>query len=56
VPICNSASYSSEPDGEVNTMIAPIRTMVGDTAAFLYSYWDEWRCEDTYGEFNIIFD
>lgn len=30
VPTVNSASYVSN-DGEVNTMIAPIRTMVGDT-------------------------
>jgi hypothetical protein len=30
VPTVNGASYVSN-DGEVNTMIAPIRTMVGDT-------------------------
>ncbi len=55
VPICNSASYSRE-DGEVNTMIAPIRTMIGDTATIFYGYHDNWTYEDTYGEFYIIFD
>ena len=56
VPIVNGASYSSEPDGEVNTMIAPVRTMIGDTATFFYGYYDDWRSEETVGEFNIIFD
>lgn len=55
VPIINQSSYSDE-DGEVNTMIAPVRTMRGDTATIHYGYWDNWRYEDTYGEFNIIFD
>ena len=55
VPIVNGASYSNE-DGEVNTMIAPVRSMVGDTATIFYVYHDEWTYEDTYGEFNIIFD
>lgn len=55
VPIVNQASYSNE-NGEVNTMIAPVKTMIGDTATIHYGYWDNWRYEDTYGEFNIIFD
>ena len=54
-PIVNSASYSRE-DGEVNTMIAPIRTMRGDTATIFYGYHDNWTYEDTYGEFYVIFD
>ena len=55
VPIVNSASYSRE-DGEVNAMIAPVRTMVGDTATIYYGYHDPWTYEDTYGEFYVIFD
>jgi len=55
VPIVNGSSYSRE-DGEVNTMIAPIRTMVGDTATIYYGYFDNWTHDETYGEFNIIFD
>ena len=55
VPIVNQASYSNE-NGEVNTMIAPVKTMIGDTATIHYGYWDNWRYEDTYGEFNIIFN
>ena len=55
VPVVNSASYSNS-DGEVNTMIAPIRTMVGDTATIYYGYFDNWTYDETYGEFNIIFD
>ena len=55
VPIVNGASYSNE-DGEVNTMIAPVRSMVGDTATIFYVYHDEWTYDDTYGEFKIIFD
>ena len=55
VPIVNGSSYSRE-DGEVNTMIAPVKTMRGDTATVFYGYFDNWREEETYGEFNIIFD
>jgi len=55
VPIVNGSSYSNL-DGEVNTMIAPIRTMRGDTATIYYSYWDNWRYESTTGEFKIIFN
>ena len=55
VPIINSSSYS-DFDGYVNTMIAPVKTMVGDTATIYYGFYDNWRYEDVYGEFNIIFD
>ncbi len=55
VPIVNGASYS-DYDGYVNTMVAPVKTMIGDTATIYYGFWDEWRAEDIYGEFNIIFD
>lgn len=55
VPIVNGASYSRE-DGEVNTMIAPVKTMRGDTATIFYGYYDNWLYEETYGEFHLIFD
>ena len=55
VPIINSASYS-DYDGYVNTMMAPVRTMIGDTATIYYGYWDNWTYEETYGEFHVIFD
>jgi len=43
-------------DNPVNIMIAPVKTMLGDTAAISYGYFDNWREEETYGSFNIIFD
>ena len=55
VPIVNGSSYSRE-DGEVNTVIAPVKTMVGDTATIFYGYYDNWKEEETYGEFYVIFD
>ena len=55
VPIVNGSSYSRE-DGEVNTMIAPVKTMRGDTATIVYGYYDNWLYEETYGEFHLIFD
>ncbi len=55
VPIVNGSSYSRE-DGEVNTMVAPIRTMVGDTATIFYGWYDDWTSEETIKEFYIIFD
>ena len=55
VPIVNGASYSRE-DGEVNTMMAPVKSMRGDTATIYYAYHDNWLYEDTYGEFYVIFD
>ena len=55
VPIVNGASYS-DLDGYVSTMIAPVKTMLGDTATIYYGYYDNWLDEDTYGEFNVIFN
>ena len=55
VPIVNSSSYSNM-DGEVNTMLTPTKTMVGDTATIYYGYLDGWTYEETYGEFYVIFD
>ncbi len=55
VPIVNGASYSNS-DGEVNTMLAPVQTMIGDTAAIHYSFYDDWRGEQTDGVFYVIFD
>ena len=40
VPTINPASYSNV-DGEVNTMIAPVQSMVGDTMTIWYS-WGGW--------------
>ena len=37
VPTINPASYSNA-DGEVNTMIAPVQAMVGDTMTIWYSW------------------
>ena len=37
VPTINPASYSNA-DGEVNTMIAPVQSMVGDTMTIWYSW------------------
>ena len=55
VPIVNGSSYSRE-DGEVNTMIAPVRTMRGDTATIYYGWIDDWTGEEVTDEFYIIFD
>ena len=40
VPTVNPASYSNS-DGEVNTMIAPVQSMVGDTMTIWFS-WGGW--------------
>ena len=39
VPTTNRASYSNQ-DGEINNMIAPVRSMVGDTL-ILGAFWEE---------------
>ena len=39
VPTSNQISYSNS-NGEINNMIAPVRSMVGDTMILTYSYWD----------------
>ena len=55
VPIVNGSSYSRE-DVEVNTMMAPVRTMRGDTATVYYGWYDNWTDEETTSEFYVIFD
>ena len=55
VPVVNSASYS-DMHGEVNTMFAPVKSMRGDTVSIGYSYFDDWKLEETIGEFSIILD
>ncbi|MBT3495624.1 MAG: hypothetical protein HOK94_04545 [Candidatus Marinimicrobia bacterium] len=40
VPTSNQASYSNA-EGEVNNMIAPVQTMIGDTMTLFWSYYDE---------------
>ena len=55
VPCVNGSSYSRE-DGMVNTVIAPVRTMRGDTMTIYWGMHDNWTYEDTYGEFQIILD
>ena len=55
VPVINGASYS-DMHGEVNTMIAPVKTMRGDTISIGYSYYDDWKLEETVGEFSIVLD
>ena len=39
VPTINCCSYSNS-DGEVNTMIAPVQTMVGDTMTIRMYFWN----------------
>ena len=39
VPTINPASYSNA-DGEVNTMIAPVQSMVGDTMTIRMYFWN----------------
>ena len=39
VPTSNSISYSNS-SGEINNMIAPVRSMVGDTMRLMYSYYN----------------
>ena len=39
VPTSNSISYSNS-SGEINNMIAPVRSMVGDTMRLRYSYFN----------------
>ena len=39
VPTINPASYSNS-DGEVNTMIAPVQSMIGDTMTIRMYFWN----------------
>lgn len=55
IPIVNGSSYSRE-DGEVNTMVGVVPSMIGDTIVIHYGYYDEWKSETTYGEINVIID
>ena len=55
VPIINGSSYS-RMDGEVNTMIAPVKTMRGDTATIFYGWYDDWKDEEVIEKFYVIFD
>ena len=55
VPVVNGSSYS-DMHGEVNTMLAPVKTMRGDTLTIGYSYFDDWKLEKTIGEFYIVLD
>ena len=52
VPTINCCSYSNA-SGEVNSMFAPIKTMVGDTVTIWASYWDIYL-ELKELEFNVI--
>ena len=40
VPVINCCSYSNA-DGEINTMIAPVKSMIGDTMAVVVQFNDE---------------
>ncbi len=51
VPTINCCSYSSA-QGEINTMIAPVRSMIGDTMTVSIQYSED----DPIGEFYIILD
>ena len=54
VPTINPASYSNS-DGEVNTMIAPVQTMVGDTMTIWYS-WSGWYAGVSNDSLKIVLD
>ena len=49
VPTSNMASYSNS-DGEINNMIAPVRSMIGDTLTLSSYYDDGWK------SFKIVLD
>ena len=49
VPTSNIASYSNS-DGEINNMIAPVKSMIGDTLKLTAYYDDNWE------SFNIVLD
>ena len=55
VPTINFSSYSNS-DGEVNTMIAPVRSMVGDTMTIRMYFWNEWDFEYEWESFYIVLD
>ena len=51
VPVINCCSYSNA-DGEINTMIAPVRSMIGDTMDVVVQFSDD----DLIGTFEIVLD
>jgi hypothetical protein len=55
VPCVNGSSYSRE-DGMVNTVIAPVKSMRGDTMTILYGWYDDWKGEEKTGNFKVILD
>ena len=54
VPTVNPASYSNS-DGEVNTMIAPVQSMVGDTMTIWFS-WGGWYTSWETDSIKIVLD
>ena len=55
VPCVNGSSYSRE-DGMVNTVIAPVRSMIGDTMTVFWAFYDDWKSEQIDGNFKIVLD
>ena len=55
VPTINPASYSNA-EGEVNTMFAPVQSMVGDTVAIRMYFFNEWNFEYDWEIFYIVLD
>ena len=53
VPSSNSASVSSS-DGEVSNMIAPVKSMIGDTLVLYWEFYD-WIYGDYGGNGQISF-
>ena len=51
VPVINCCSYSNA-DGEINTMIAPVRSMMGDTMGVVVQFNDD----ELIGTFEIVLD
>jgi hypothetical protein len=49
VPTSNYISYSNS-SGEINNMIAPVRSMIGDTMKISYSTYD------SHGHIRIVLD
>ena len=54
VPTINEASYSNS-EGEINTMFAPVKTMIGDTVK-IWIYWFDESYEEYRLDFEIVLD
>ena len=54
VPTTNCCSYSNS-DGEVNNMIAPVQSMIGDTMTISYTYRD-YSSDLNEGKIKIVLD